>query len=171
MCVCMYVYCIYIYIYIYTHTQIRTCIVYTQVIYYTYMCTRVIRFRALQACLGWCIHEYELTCTCMHTLIRGSATAKTCKGSSSKPFCASRNSQQKKVVFLTATWNSQICVWARCVFIQLKESSIMLLFLSSGHSHCHSICIWPLKGLLQTFSKTVQKLWTFECRNKKKFAP
>jgi hypothetical protein len=74
------------------------------------------------------------------------------------------------VVFLTRTWNGQICVWARCVFIHLNKS-IMLLFLSSGHSHSHNICIGPLKGLLQTVSKTVQKLWTFGYRNKKKFAP
>ena len=100
-CVCAYI----IYIYIHTHTY-----TYIGDTLYIHLCTKVIRCRASQACLGWCIHECELTCTCMHTLIRCSATAKTCKGSSSKPFCASTNSQQKKVVFLTRTWNGQICV-------------------------------------------------------------
>jgi hypothetical protein len=150
MCVCMHVYYIYIYIHsIYTSDTLHM---------------HVQKWYAAVHCK----HVY-MSMNSLHTPIRCSATAKTCKGASSKPFCASTN-WQKKIICLTTTWNDQICVWARCVFIQLRKST-MLLLQSSGHSHCHSICTWPLKGLFQTCSKIVQKLWTFECRNKKKFAP
>ncbi len=163
---CVYV-CAYI-IYTYIHTY--TYIVYTQVIRY-HTCMYKSDTLPFIACMfGW---VYTWVWTHMHMYAYADSRFSNRQDMQRlliKALLCIEKFAARKEVFFTTTWKGQICVWARCVLIQLKKS-IMLLFLSSGHSHCHEICIWPPKGLLQKFSETVQKLWTFKCRNKNKFAP
>ncbi len=90
-----------IYIYIYIHS------IYTSDTPYIHVCTKVIRCRALQAC----IHEYEFTLHMYaYTDSRFSNRQDMQRLLIKALLCIEKFAAKKKIVYLIATWNGQICV-------------------------------------------------------------